>query len=192
MNESRANDDDEEMLEGGDDDGDELDLEDQNSRELRSRSSQKRDSDFIYVSKDRGSRNHKSAAKSSADVMEISDNEMDYQPPAQMRGYNDCQLCSATFVKKAQLDHHVQTKHGTVTKCGVCNKSFRSPTILHIHMVARANPKNRIKCSKCTHRFSKRSEHQKHFEYHLMKAQNPHESDSEIYATIAFKYPKRS
>lgn len=102
-----------------------------------------------------------------------------------------CMMCPVpvAFNTKAELDHHVATEHGTVIKCPVCFKAFRSPTILHIHMAARANKKNKIECPSCSHRFNKQSEFRKHFAYHTMKTNRPEMSDELIYSRIASKYP---
>lgn len=102
-----------------------------------------------------------------------------------------CMMCPVPvpFNTKAELDHHVATEHGTVVKCPVCFKAFRSPTILHIHMAARANKRNKIECPSCTHRFNKQSEFRKHFMYHTLKANRPEMSDESIYSRITCKYP---
>ena len=100
-----------------------------------------------------------------------------------------CLLCSQVMNTKAELDQHVVTEHGTVTKCPVCFKGFRSPTILHIHMLARASKKNKIECTACTHRFSKPAELRKHFMYHTMREARPGMTDEAIYSRIAQKYP---
>lgn len=96
-----------------------------------------------------------------------------------------CMMCGAPFTNKVDMDQHVQTSHGTETKCNVCNKVFRSPTILQIHMAARASRKNRIKCPDCSHRFSKQSEFRKHYMYHTMRLSRPNASDEAIYSRIA-------
>lgn len=100
-----------------------------------------------------------------------------------------CMMCTQEMATKAELDHHVATEHGTVTKCTICCKSFRSPTILHIHMAARASKKNKIECPSCPHRFNKQSEFRKHNMYHTMKQNRPETSDEAIYSRIATKYP---
>lgn len=100
-----------------------------------------------------------------------------------------CMLCPSVLNTKAEVDQHVATEHGTVTKCTICFKSFRSPTILHIHMAARASKKNKIECPNCTHRFNKQAEFRKHFMYHTMKENRPETSDEAIYSRIASKYP---
>lgn len=99
-----------------------------------------------------------------------------------------CMMCPLVLNTKAELDHHVATEHGTVTKCSICRKSFRSPTILHIHMAARASKKNKIECPSCPHRFNKQAEFRKHFMYHTMKQNRPETSDEAIYSRIASKY----
>lgn len=100
-----------------------------------------------------------------------------------------CMLCPLVLNTKAEVDHHVATEHGTVTKCTVCFKGFRSPTILHIHMLARASKKNKIECPNCSHRFNKQLEFRKHFMYHTLKENRPEMSDEAIYSRIASKFP---
>lgn len=100
-----------------------------------------------------------------------------------------CMMCTRVLNTKTELDHHVATEHGTVTKCPICFKSFRSPTILHIHMAARASKKNKIECTECSHRFNKQAEFRKHFMYHTMKGNRPEQSDESIYSRIASKFP---
>lgn len=113
--------------------------------------------------------------------IELSDTE----PDPDMR----CMMCPddgnpLVFSTKGDLDQHVAQEHGTSTKCPICCKSFRSATILHIHMAARSSGKNKIECPSCPHRFHKQGEFRKHFVFHTMREKHPEMSDEAIYSRI--------
>ena len=90
-----------------------------------------------------------------------------------------CSICNASFVRKSNLKHHIESTHERKKyNCPICNSSFTKKGILKRHIESIHEGEKPFKCTLCNASFT----HNQHLKRHLLSVHEGKKHDCTICA----------